>query len=162
MNESTFDQLIAEHKDAIYRQMLRVCAHREDAEDALASAIVLAYRSSSDLASEKSFRPWLGTIARRVCLSMRGRPDLESLVEENQIADSTDNFDRQLMKSCVKSALDGLRPIYREVYEACELEEKTVPEVAKALNLSEAAVKSRLLRARQEVRESLDHSICGR
>ena len=71
-----FDQLVAEHKDAIYRQMVRVCGDRDDADDALVEALGRAYRSLDQLREPEAFRGWLTQIGRRVCLRMRRRdPD---------------------------------------------------------------------------------------
>jgi RNA polymerase sigma-70 factor (ECF subfamily) len=160
-----FEKLIHEHKDSVYRQMIRVCGHREDAEDALASALMLAFQSFSKLQSEEAFRSWLGTIGRRVCTRMRSHAGMQAVLEraaDHGILDNKgDEMEFQILKGCVREALDHLRPIYREVYERCELDEKSVPEAAVELGISEAAVKSRLHRARAEVRTQLDASICG-
>ena len=40
-----FERLSHQHKDAVYRQMVRVCGNREDAEDVLIEALLKAYRS---------------------------------------------------------------------------------------------------------------------
>ena len=39
-----FERLAIEHKDAVYRQMIRACGNREDAEDVLIEALLKAYR----------------------------------------------------------------------------------------------------------------------
>jgi RNA polymerase sigma-70 factor (ECF subfamily) len=70
-------------------------------------------------------------------------------------------MDLTILKGCVKDAVELLDESYRDVYLMCEIEERTVEEAATALGLSVAAAKSRLLRARTKVRETLDHSICA-
>ena len=44
-----FEALANEHKDAVYRQMIRVCGNREDAEDVLIEALLKAYRHLDQL-----------------------------------------------------------------------------------------------------------------
>lgn len=162
---SRFESLVNQHKDAVYRQMARVCGHREDAEDALATALMHAYKALPKLESDEAFRSWLGTIGRRVCSRMRHHPSIENaleLADEVGLALGNDpGYEMAVLKGCVKDAVDALPESYRVVYERCELDEKTVPEAADELGLSVAAVKSRLLRARAMVREQLDHSVCA-
>jgi DNA-directed RNA polymerase specialized sigma24 family protein len=67
MSRLGFEGQVRLHKDAVYRQMIRVCNHREDAEDALATALLLAFKSYDRLESDEAFRTWLGTIGKRVC-----------------------------------------------------------------------------------------------
>lgn len=165
MTPQVFEKLIRKHKDAVYRQMVRVCSHREDAEDALATAMMLAFRASDQLGSDAAFRSWLGTIGKRVCVRMRSTPAIEQALElaeqKGLVSSEAVTFDLQVLKGCVKQAVDELPELYGPVYLACEIEGQTVPEAAKNLGLSEAATKSRLLRARALVRERLDRSICA-
>ncbi len=57
-----FERLSHQHKDAVYRQMVRVCGNREDAEDVLIEALLKAYRSLGDLAAPEAFRAWLAAL----------------------------------------------------------------------------------------------------
>lgn len=163
-----FDRLAARHKDAVYRQLLRVCGNHEDTEDALVEALMRAYKAYKGLRSEDAFRAWLIAIGRRVCIRLRKRDlllpvldlaelDLESLPS----GDSTqEKVERDELKGCVSSALASLPEIYREVYLLREIEEIPAEDVAQKLGLSVAAVKSRLHRARALVRQSLDRDLC--
>ena len=165
MQSAKFESLVRRHKDAVYRQMVRVCGHKEDAEDALASALMLAFRASDKLSSDEAFRTWLGTIGKRVCTRMRSHPSIEKALEyaiEHGFVDNhASEFDLSLLKGCVRDAVETLPEIYRTVYERCELEELTVPQAADELGITPAAAKSRLLRARAIVRENLDRSVCA-
>lgn len=160
----SFEKLVQKHKDSIYRQMLRVCSHKEDAEDALSTAILLAFKSASSLKSEDAFRSWVGTIGTRVCGRMRSHKGIQVAwdyaKEEHLIDEKGAPFEFEMLKGCVADALSALPTVYRDVYEMCELEEKSVPEAADQLGISLSAAKSRLLRARTIVRERLDQSIC--
>ena len=51
-----FERLANEHKDAVYRQMLRVCGNREDAEDVLIEALLKAYQHMHQLNDPAAFR----------------------------------------------------------------------------------------------------------
>lgn len=165
MSAEHFEALVNEHKDAVYRQMARVCGNREDAEDALATAIMNAFQAYDRLGSDEAFRAWLGTIGKRVCYRMRSHSGitraLEFAEEHDLVTPNLDEMELTLLKGCVKDAVDALEEGYRDVYLMCEIEERTLEEAADTLGLTIAAAKSRLFRARQRVRETLDHSICA-
>lgn len=145
--------------------MVRVCNHREDAEDALGTALLLAYQAAAQLESESAFRAWIGTIGKRVCTKMRSHPailkTLDYAEERGLVAEDTGDLDMAVLKGCVTDAVSSLPEIYRDIYVRCELNEESVVEAAKALGISHAAAKSRLLRARENVRRQLDQSICS-
>ncbi len=54
-----FETLVNQHKDAVYRQMLRVCGNHADAEDVLIEALLKAYRHLDQLRDSVAFRAWL-------------------------------------------------------------------------------------------------------
>ena len=162
-----FEDLVNEHKDAVYRQMIRTCGNREDAEDVLIDALLKAYRNLDQLRAQEAFRTWLGQIARRVCWQLRKREALLPLLqlskleeEGTEFASNTPAVDnalaRQQMKDLLMKAIGSLPPEYEVVYRMRELEELPGDEVARRLHISLEAMKSRLHRARAMVREKLD------
>ncbi len=162
-----FDTLARQHKDAVYRQMIRVCGNREDAEDVLIEALLKAYRHLGQLRESAAFRAWLAQIARRVCWQLKERESLLPLLqlstledEGRELAGSEPPLDTQLaqqeMKQVLKEAMEALPELYRPVYELCDVEDLPGDEVAERLGISRAAMKSRLHRARDLVRGHLD------
>jgi len=162
-----FEELVNEHKDAVYRQMLRVCGNHADAEDVLMDALLKAYRSLGQLREAAAFRAWLGQIARRLCWQLRQREALAPLLqlsamedEGTELVSQVEAVDVELarreMKSLLWQAIEELPQEAREVYLLRDVEELSGEEVAKKLGISLAAMKSRLHRARQSVRERLD------
>ena len=76
-----FDALANEHKDAVYRQMIRACGNREDAEDVLVEALLKAYRNLGQLRDSAAFRSWLAQIGRRVCWQLKQREALLPIMQ---------------------------------------------------------------------------------
>jgi RNA polymerase sigma-70 factor, ECF subfamily len=162
-----FDRQMARHKDAVYRQVVRVCGNYDDAEDVLAETLLAAYRSMHQVREEEAMRAWLATIGRRICRRMRQREALapilaldnlpEPVAAQNPLAE----LEMQEMKSCVRSALDALPEHYRAVYELRDLQGLSGEDTAQRLGISLPNMKSRLNRARQIVRKHLDDGICG-
>lgn len=118
----------------VYRQMIRVCGNREDAEDVLIEALLKAYRHLDQLRDSAAFRPWLAKIASRVCWQLKEREasmpllQLSQLEEEGrEIAADHSPMEAQLeagrMKEVLDRAIAQLPPLYREVYELRDIEE---------------------------------------
>jgi RNA polymerase sigma-70 factor (ECF subfamily) len=168
-----FDALARQHKDAVYRQMIRVCGNREDAEDVLIEALLKAYRHLDQLRESDAFRAWLAQIAKRVCWHLKERESLLPLLQLSMLEDEGRDLpgrepppDVQLargeMKQLLNEAIDALPALYRPVYELCEVEDLRGDEVAQRLSISRAAMKSRLYRARGLVRTHLDAALTRR
>ena len=167
-----FEALANEHKDAVYRQMIRVCGNREDAEDVLIEALLKAYRHLDQLRDSVAFRAWLAQIARRVCWQLKQQDSLMPLLqlsaledEGKQISGNDLPVETQLasrqMKGLLSEAVDNLPPAYRSVYQLRDVEELSGREVARQLGISTAAMKSRLHRARELLRQHLDSALAG-
>jgi len=150
--------------------MVRTCGNHEDAEDALAEALYAAIKASDQLQNPDSFRGWLGKIGTRSCARMRIRDrlvqftsvaELESkgfeLKDSHQSPDALAEI--SALKTCIAGAIELLPETYREVYLRCEIMGEKLDDVADSLNLSLSAIKSRLHRAREIMRESLDHGL---
>ena len=168
-----FEKLANEHNDTVYRQMMRACGNREDAEDVLVEALLRASRHLDQLRESVAFRAWLAQIARRVCWQLKERESLLPLLqlsaledEGREIAGADPPPDAQLasrqMKALLDEAIGQLPADYRAVYQMRGLEELRGDEVAKRLKISEAAMKSRLHRAREMVRQHLDAALLRR
>lgn len=167
-----FERLARAHKDAVYRQLVRVCGNRDDAEDALVEALTSAYRSLDSLRDEQAFRSWLAQIGRRVCLRIRTRDSLRPIMQLSQMefqglpephsADPPpeDAVALDALSECVSHVVDRLPQAYRDVYVMREIDGLPAEEVCRKLNLSLPALKSRLHRARGIVREMLDRNLC--
>jgi RNA polymerase sigma-70 factor (ECF subfamily) len=167
-----FDALARQHKDAVYRQMVRVCGNREDAEDVLIEALLKAYRHLDQLRESAAFRAWLAQIAKRVCWQLKERESLLPLLqlsvledEGREVAGTEPLPDvqvaRQQMKGLLNESIAALPEPYRSVYELCDVEDLRGDEVARRLGISRAAMKSRLHRARELVRTHLDAALAG-
>jgi RNA polymerase sigma-70 factor (ECF subfamily) len=165
-----FEELANEHKDAVYRQMVRACGNHADAEDVLIEALLRAYRNLDQLKESAAFRGWLAQIGKRVCWRLKGRERLLPLLqlsaledEGKQLSSQDQSPDAQVaatqMSQLLHQAVDSLESPYREVYQMRDLEELSGEEVTLRLGITLPAMKSRLHRARTMVREALDRAL---
>jgi RNA polymerase sigma-70 factor (ECF subfamily) len=162
-----FEALTRQHKDSVYRQMIRTCGNREDAEDVLIEALLKAYRHLDQLRDSAAFRAWLTRIAKRVCWQLKEREALLPLLQLSTLDDEGREVPsdeptpelilaRRQMKQFLDDAVSALPAQYQSVYKMRDIEDRPGSEVARTLGISTAAMKSRLHRAREMVRLYLD------
>lgn len=149
-------QLLSACQPDLKRFARRTCSSTEDAEDAVQVALWQLYRKIGALRTVATFATWLFRIVERECYRLyRGRSkaeDLDALAPTEM--PSAPALPNDLRLDLVR-ALERLSPAYREVLLLRDVHELTAPEVAAQLGLSLEAVKSRLHRARAQVREQL-------
>lgn len=161
---------MARHKDAVYRQMVRMCGNADDADDVLSESLLNAYRAMHQLSDEAAFQSWLAIIARRTCGRLKRREALAPVLRLAELseqgiepASAEPSLDTQVIeaetKACLLQVMTDLPPLYREVYELRDLQGHPASEVAERLGISVAAVKSRLHRARALVRAGIDSGL---
>ena len=160
------EMLLERHQAQVYRFGLKMCRNPEDAKDVLQDTLLAMARSVRDFRGASSISTWLYSIARSFCIKKRRRStfapararslDTDAATEARRLADPARSPDDVMLDKEVAHALDdaigALDPIYREVLILRDVEGLTAPEVAEVLGVTVDAVKSRLHRARLEVR----------
>ena len=158
---AALNRLIAAHRQGVYRYGLHVCRTTEDAEDAVQETLWAATRAIRTFrGTASSVASWLFTIVRRECLRLidrrrRAPANLHGDDDELPAAalDPADAAQREERTRQLADALAALDPIQREVILLRDIQELTAPEAAAQLGISVDALKSRLHRARVNLRE---------
>jgi RNA polymerase sigma-70 factor, ECF subfamily len=160
-------ELVERYSPRIYRFGMKMCRDEEDAREVVQDTLLAVARSVKDFRGQSSLSTWLYTIARSFCIKRRrksvGEPDgfepLDALeVGHAALVDAQAPDERahaKQLEAALEAAIGSLDPRYREVLLLRDVEGLTAPEVAKVLELSVDAVKSRLHRARAAVREKI-------
>jgi len=166
-----FDVLTSRYGGRIYNLIRRMLGDPEEAKDVLQETFLNALRNLKNLRNGKNFAPWIFRIATNQSLmklrQKKGYP-VKSLDEPlidgeeelpRELTDSSldpaEVFAHRELKTIIDEAINSLPELYRAVLLLKDVEGFTSREVAKMLNLSTAAVKSRLLRGRLAVRRKL-------
>jgi RNA polymerase sigma-70 factor (ECF subfamily) len=166
-DRKALETLLERHQGEVYRFGMKMCRDPEDAKDVLQDTLLAMARGVRDFRGASSLSTWLYTIARSFCLKKHRRSkfapeperslDTDAGSEASQVAASAHEPDEALagkeVESALARAIAGLDPLYREVLLLRDVEGLTAPEVAEVLGVSTQAVKSRLHRARIEVRD---------
>jgi RNA polymerase sigma factor (sigma-70 family) len=150
------EELLSICQPDLRRFARRTCSTTEDAEDAVQFALWQLYRKVGLLRSAATFTAWIFRIVERECFrlfrSRKATESLDDMTEHDQPQTPAVPTD---LKLDLARALSLLSPPYREVLLLRDVHELTAPEVAVQLGISEEAVKSRLHRARAQIREHL-------
>jgi len=168
---SAFEQLVRRYDRNVFRIAQHITQNREDAEDVVQEAFLKAYNNLKGFQGQSKFYTWLVRIAVNEALMKlrRNKPqrmvslDEEVKTEEDsvprEVADWTPNPEQQYnqaeLREILSKTIQGLPQGFRTVFVLRDVEGLSTEETAEALDLSIPAVKSRLLRARLQLRERL-------
>jgi RNA polymerase sigma-70 factor (ECF subfamily) len=166
-----FSELLRRYEGKIFRLALHITQNREDAEDVLQEAFLKAYEHLNQFQGQSKFYTWIVRIAvNQALMKLRKRKTERSVSLDETIDTGEDTvareiaawdenpeqqYSREEINEILSSAIDGLAPIYRAVFVLRDVDELSTEETAEALDLSIPAVKSRLLRARLQLRDKL-------
>jgi RNA polymerase sigma-70 factor (ECF subfamily) len=166
-DERAFGELVSRYESKVYSLALRMVRNPEDAEDVLQDTFLRAYRGIKSFQGASTFSTWIYRITANSALMRLRKKQLPTVSIEDQderetpinIADWTPGPVEQLMTQELQqemdAAIESLPPEFQQVFILRDVEEKSNAEVAEILDLSVAAVKSRLHRARLKVRNRL-------
>ena len=167
-----FEQLVKRYDRNIFRIAQHITQNREDAEDVVQDAFLKAYENLDQFQGNSKFYTWLVRIAvneslmklRRRKTSKTVSMDEDVETEEGsmprEFADWSPNPEQQYGQSelgdILRKTIQGLPTSFRTVFVLRDVEGLSTEETAEMLSLSIPAVKSRLLRARLQLRERLN------
>lgn len=166
-----FYALVSRYERSLYRSALAITRNPADAEEVVQETFLRAYEHLAQFRGEAKFQTWLTQIAlntARMKLRKAHGGLWESLDEPREteegllprdVAEWRENpeqrFGREELEKLLHHALSGLPPGYREVVALRDIQMLSTQETAELLGMSVANVKTRLLRARLQLRERL-------
>jgi RNA polymerase sigma factor (sigma-70 family) len=170
-DQQAYAELCRRHSHRTLRTVLRITRNVADAEDTLQESLLKAYTHLGDFDGRSAFSSWLTRIAINNALMLlrkrRSQPvhsfETDPQAEDFKFPEPTETSHNP-EESCIQNALENelakairyLPPGLRDVVLHRYREHASVAQTAKILGISEAAVKSRLFRARSKIRRHLD------
>ncbi|WP_123815400.1 RNA polymerase sigma factor SigE [Myceligenerans xiligouense] len=162
----TWEEIVREHSARVYRLAYRLTGNQQDAEDLTQETFIRVFRSLSSY-TPGTFEGWLHRITTNLFLDMarrRKRIRMEAMGDDDGAVAATGEqgrpereFEHANLGHDVQHALDELRPEYRAAVVLCDIEGLSYEEIAKTLNVKLGTVRSRIHRARAQLREALEH-----
>ncbi|HVT92117.1 MAG TPA: RNA polymerase sigma factor [Bryobacteraceae bacterium] len=166
-----FNGLVNQYERKIFRLAKHITQSDEDAEDVLQEAFLKAYEHLPGFQGQSKFYTWIVRIAvNEALMKLRKRKSdrtvpldepldtgEDTVVREIAVweDDPEQRYSRDELAGILDEAVQSLRPAFRTVFVLRDIEELSTEETAEALGISVPAVKSRLLRARLQLREKL-------
>lgn len=170
-DDEAFSELVNHYERRIFRTARNITQNDEDAEDVLQEAFLKAYSNLDGFQGNSKFYTWLVRITvnealmklrkrkadRSVSLDEQLDTGEDTVIREIAVWDGTpeQRYSQEEIREILDREIATLEPIYRSVFQLRDVDELSTEETAQALSISIPAVKSRLLRARLQLREKL-------
>jgi len=172
-DHEAFYELVRPHERGIYLAALSIVHNDADAEEVIQETILKAFKAIGRFREEAKFSTWIFQIAineSRMKLRKDRRHLYDSLDDPVKGEEQGDYIPRDFadwreipsealenarLREALTKALASLSPKYRQVLVLRDIEHLNIAETAKVIGISEAAVKTRLLRARLQMRDAL-------
>jgi RNA polymerase sigma-70 factor, ECF subfamily len=171
-------ELISPYERSVYVAAHSILQNEADAEEVAQEAFLKAFAYLKTFRMESKFSTWLIQIAINEA-RMKRRKDRNFLydsIDQRATDEEGDYFPRDFadwreipsealqrseLRRALQKAIASLAPKYREVFIMRDVQNLSIADTAQALEISEAAVKTRLLRARLQMRDALAPGIDG-
>jgi RNA polymerase sigma-70 factor, ECF subfamily len=171
-NKAEFARLVDLYSNQIFRLAMKILGDQNDAEDVLQETFIKAYRALPSFEGRSSISTWLYRIAANEALMLVRKRKPEANVVSSDGSDYEDELSppQQIVDWCclpenellsneasqfLDTAVDNLSPALRIVFILRDIQGLSIRETAEILKISNMAVKTRLLRARLQLRETL-------
>ena len=168
---AAFDKLVRQYERQIFRVAQHITQNREDAEDITQDVFFKAYQKLNQFQGNSKFSTWLVRIAvNESLMRLRKRKTSKTVSMDEDVQTDEGAIPRDFaewrpnpeqlygqgeLSQILRKTIQGLPPGFRTVFTLRDVENLSTEETAEALGLSVPAVKSRLLRARLQLRERL-------
>lgn len=177
-DESAFAEIVLTYQKKVFNIAYRMLGNREEAKDLSQEVFLSVLESIKDLREEIKFEPWLTQITLNHCrnrwkyLKRRHYFKTDSLNDpietedgemERQVCDPSDNpetlFEKKMVQQFVQRGLLKLKEDQREMIVLRDLRGFSYEEIGRLLSLPEGTIKSRLHRARMDLKGILERSV---
>ena len=171
-DSAAFEKLVLKYQSQVYNFCFRIMGNSEDAADMTQETFLKVWRNSDSFHGDSSFATWLFRLASNTCLdqlrSMKRKPtlpltltDQEGEEQSLEVPDTAPSPEESLVKKeereLLQAAMSALDAEQRQLLTLRVVNDMSYTEIAQALSLKEGTVKSRLARARENLRKKLEN-----
>ena len=159
-----FEQLVVAYREQVFRLALRMCGSEADADEVAQEAFLSAWKALPNFRGESQFSTWLYQLTTHAAIDLmrREKRQIAADITEVSAADPAPSPQQQAEQSeqreIVRDAILQLAPEQREVVVLRFMEELSYEEIGAVLKLPSGTVKSRLNRAKAQLKEILSKS----
>ena len=174
-----FRELVRPYEHAVFMTTQAILKNEADAEDAAQDAVLKAFTNLARFRGDSKFSTWLIRIATNEALMKlrkgrhqklhepldQQRKDEEGVYTPRDFADwreiPSEALQKKELRQALSVALASLTPKHREVFVLRDVQHFSIEETAELLGINKNAVKTRLMRARLQMRDALAPGIDG-
>ena len=167
-NEAAFEELVRLYEKRVLALTNRMCRNPEDAAEAAQEAFISAWQGLKFFRGDSSFSTWLYRLASNACVDLLRREGRHQTAAGPSLNDEEANIDvadtaatpheaaeQQELRELIEEGLRTLSPDHRQVLILREMHQLSYDEIAGVLELDVGTVKSRINRARKQLRNFL-------
>lgn len=155
-SREAYTQLYLKYRSRVYAYCLRVLCDEDEAQDLFQEVFVRVYERSHLFEEQRSLGGWIFTIAHNLCLNkIRDRKPNDGLDNVTLLVTPSEDYGDN-WKDRIQWALEQIPVDYREAFVLREYEGLSYQEIADILKTSLSAVKSRIYRSKEKLRELLE------
>jgi RNA polymerase sigma-70 factor (ECF subfamily) len=178
-DESAFNELVIAYERRVFALVFRMIGRREEAEDLAQEVFVQVFKAIDQFRGESKLSTWIFRIAVNLCknrakyLSRRKsneQDDVHEMAErmageagKGVTVAGVERPDEMLegvqLERIVKRAIEGVDPDFRHVLVLRDVEDMSYDEIAKITGLPEGTVKSRIFRARAQLKALVEKAL---
>lgn len=161
----SWEQIVVEHSDRIYRLAYRLTGNAADAEDLTQETFIRVFRSLNSY-QPGTFEGWIHRITTNLFLDQARRKtrirfdalgDADARVAAPDSVGPERAYEFTNFGQDVQAALMDLKPVYRAAVVLCDIEGLSYEEIGATLGISTGTVRSRIHRGRNQLRKALAH-----
>ena len=157
-----FAFLVETYETSVYRLALRMCGNAHDAEEVAQEAFVAAWKGLPSFRGESKFSSWLYQLTTNAAIDFlrrekrhRAATPLEDELEPASPDTPQQAVEEDEVRQALQQALDSLTPEHREIFLLRQMRQLSYEEIGRLLHLEPGTVKSRLSRAKKQLRQIL-------
>ncbi|WP_322174091.1 sigma-70 family RNA polymerase sigma factor [Acutalibacter caecimuris] len=148
---------------AVAKKTLGPLGAQQDVEELTSDAFVALWQNAGKLRDDSDLKYWLAVVVRNAALRYRQKLGQELPLEENLVFDAhtpETEAERSEQARLVRSAVDGMESVDREIFLRHYFWRQTVHEIAGDMAKNQSAIKSRLARGREKLKKVLQKEDC--
>lgn len=157
-----FAQLVQTYETSVYRLALRMCGNVHDAEEVAQEAFVAAWKGLPSFRGESKFSSWLYQLTTNAAINFLRKEKRHRIATplEDEMELAAESSPQQAaedaeLREALQQALDALTPEHRQIFLLRQMRQLSYDEIGQLLGLENGTVKSRLNRAKKQLRQIL-------
>ena len=152
-DKELFIKNVNENRIKMYKTAIAILKNEDDANDAIQETLYSAYKNYYSLKEKSYFTTWIIRILINNCYNIINKNKKISYIDDNVIQNTTDVEDNYAVENSLEWVLEQIDKDLKEIVVLYYYDDFSVADIANVLKIPQGTVKSRLSRARAQIKE---------